>query len=400
MVVTPSGQRRAMTTILFIVFLDLFGFSLILPLLPFIAESFGANPAIIGFIVASYSFFQFLSAPVLGALSDRFGRKKLLIVSQLGSAAGFILLGLAHTIPLLFLSRIIDGITGGNISIAQAYMADITSRKNRAKGMGVLGAAFGLGFIFGPAVGGLLSQISFALPAYFAAAMALITVLATQLFLKETVSAPFLKETVTTFPVPKHHRMQWSQLSHIFSHKLIATLIVVFLIVNLSLSVLQGTFALWTEKTFNFGPRQTAWVFTYVGILQIIVQLKVLPFIVSRWGERRLLPASVFIFALSFVALLLSIHPLLLLVSVLLVALGQGISTPIIQALASESVKPEEHGEVLGVVHSAGSLGRVIGPIVGGLLFAGFSKSAPYVTAAILLFVTALFLKIHRPHDS
>ncbi|MBI2009739.1 MAG: MFS transporter [Candidatus Chisholmbacteria bacterium] len=189
MVIAPSGQKKAMTTIFFIVFLDILGFSLILPLLPFIAESFGGNPTTIGFLVASYSFFQFIAAPILGTLSDRFGRRKLLIFSQIGSALGFIILGLAHTLPLLFLSRIIDGITGGNISIAHAYIADITTPKNRAKGMGMLSAAFGAGFIIGPAVGGFLSQISFSLPAYVAAAMALITALATQLFLKETVAS-------------------------------------------------------------------------------------------------------------------------------------------------------------------------------------------------------------------
>jgi len=181
------GDSHALFTIFLIVFIDIFGFSLILPLLPFVAERFGASPLKIGLLGASYSFFQLLASPVLGFLSDRYGRKKILILSQLGSAAGFLLLGFAHSLPLIFLSRVVDGITGGNISVAQAYIADITTKKNRAKGMGIIGAAFGLGFLFGPAIGGLLSQNGFAIPALIAVFVSLFSTLTTALFLKETV---------------------------------------------------------------------------------------------------------------------------------------------------------------------------------------------------------------------
>ena len=152
-------KNKSLLTIFLIVFIDLLGFGIILPLLPYIAEKYSANPFQIGMLTATYSFFQLIAAPILGRLSDRYGRKKLLIISQFGSAVGYLILGLSGNLPLLFLSRIIDGITGGNISIAQAYIADVTTKENRARGMGMIGAAFGLGFIFGPAIGGFLSKL-------------------------------------------------------------------------------------------------------------------------------------------------------------------------------------------------------------------------------------------------
>ena len=181
-------SNKSLLTIFLIVFIDLLGFGIILPLLPYIAEKYQATPLQIGIISAAYSFFQLIASPILGRLSDRYGRKKILIISQLGSTIGYLILGLAGNLPLLFLSRIIDGITGGNISIAQAYIADVTTKENRAKGMGLIGAAFGLGFIFGPAIGGALSKISYSAQAYFATAVSLITVFATMFFLKETVN--------------------------------------------------------------------------------------------------------------------------------------------------------------------------------------------------------------------
>jgi len=180
-------KNKNLLTIFLIVLIDLLGFGIILPLLPYIAEKYQANPFQIGLLTASYSFFQLIASPILGRLSDRYGRKKILMISQFGSVVGYLLLGLAGSLLLLFISRIVDGITGGNISIAQAYIADVTDKKNRAKGMGMIGAAFGLGFIFGPALGGLLAKISYSTPAYFAAGIAMLTVVTTYFFLKESV---------------------------------------------------------------------------------------------------------------------------------------------------------------------------------------------------------------------
>ncbi|OQY67309.1 hypothetical protein B6D29_02080 [Microgenomates bacterium UTCPR1] len=248
-------NKRSLITIFLVVFIDLLGFGLILPLLPYIAERFEASPLQIGLLTAVYSFFQLIASPILGRLSDRYGRKKLLIISQLGSAFGYLLLGLAGNLPLLFLSRIIDGITGGNISIAQAYIADVTTKKNRAQGMGLMGAAFGLGFIFGPAIGGALSKISYSTPAYFATAVSLLTVLTTIFFLKETINTKVAVKSPRT-------KFSLAEFKRVLSLYPIPMLIIVFFLTNTSFSTMQGTFALWTQKTFNFAPVNNGWLFT------------------------------------------------------------------------------------------------------------------------------------------
>ena len=381
-----NPNKKALTTIFLIVFIDLVGFGLILPLLPFIAEEFGANPLQIGLLVAIYSLFQFISAPILGRLSDRFGRKKLLIISQIGSAIGFLLLGMANSLTLLFASRIIDGITGGNISIAQAYIADVTTPKTRARGMGLIGAAFGLGFIIGPALSGLLSQISFSAPAYFASLTALLTAGLTAKVLKETVNTSKASKSPRT-------RLNLEQFKKVFSLYPIGILIVVFFFTNFSLSTLQGTFALWTERSFGFGPAQTGWLFAYVGVVSVVVQLKLLPALINKYKEVRVLKAAQLIFSLGLLILGLAAHPLVLIAVMPMIATGNGLSNPTIQALASENVKPQEYGEVLGILQSAGSLGRIIGPVLGGMIFYLVDKDMVFFISSGLLLLVYFYTK-------
>ena len=182
-------QNRRLLTLFLIVFIDLLGFSLILPLLPFYAETFGATPFQIGLLVAAYAAAQLVGAPLLGRLSDRFGRRPVLLISLIGTFIGFLILGFASSLWMLFASRLLDGFTGGNISVAQAYITDITDEKDRAKGLGLLGAAFGVGFIIGPAVGGILSVYGFAVPAFVAAGLSLISILGVIFFLPESLTA-------------------------------------------------------------------------------------------------------------------------------------------------------------------------------------------------------------------
>jgi DHA1 family tetracycline resistance protein-like MFS transporter len=181
-------QNKRLLILFLIVFIDLLGFSLILPLLPFYAETFGASPFQIGLLVASYAAAQLVGAPLLGRLSDRIGRRPVLIISLIGTFIGFLMLGFANSLWMLFASRLLDGFTGGNISVAQAYITDVTDESNRAKGLGLLGAAFGLGFIIGPAVGGILSVYGFALPAFVAAGFSFISILGVILFLPESLT--------------------------------------------------------------------------------------------------------------------------------------------------------------------------------------------------------------------
>ncbi|MFZ6035317.1 MAG: MFS transporter [Patescibacteria group bacterium] len=377
---------KSMITIFLVVFIDLLGFGIILPLLPYIAERFKASPLEIGLLTAVYSFFQLVASPILGRLSDRYGRKKLLIISQAGSAVGYLLLGLAGNLPLLFLSRIIDGITGGNISIAQAYIADITTKENRAKGMGIMGAAFGLGFIFGPAIGGALSRISYSAPAYFATAISLITVMTTFLFLKETVN------TRAAVRSPKT-KFTFAEFRKVLTLYPIGILIVIFFLVNAAFSMMQGTFALWTQKTFNFNPENNGWLFTYIGILSVIFQLKLLPWVTKKFDEKLILSWSLVFMALAMVLIPASFKPFLLFIPLFFMPLGNSLSMPTIQAMATENVPPEEYGETLGMMQSAGSMGRIIGPILGGEIFQTLGKDSTFYIAGAFLLVTLIYLK-------
>ncbi|MCA9369410.1 MAG: MFS transporter [Pseudomonadales bacterium] len=386
-------KQKGLLTIFLIVFIDLLGFGLILPLLPFIAEKFQANPLQIGLLAAAYSFFQFIAAPIMGRLSDRYGRKKLLFISQLGTVAGFILLGVAHTLPLLFLARIVDGITGGNISIAQAYIADVTTTKDRAKGMGMLGAAFGLGFIFGPALGGFLSQWGFWVPAFFAAGIAGIAAISTALFLEETVD---VKAAVTK----KQASFSFSKLKETLATPVLGILIGVFFLISLAFSAMQGTFALWSQDTLGWGPTQTGYLFAYIGVMSVIMQLVVLPRVVKRFGERTVFKMSIPLLGLGLAGIPLSIHIGLLLLSTGLLVMGNSLANPTIQSIASENVDKEEYGGTLGFLQSSASLGRILGPVLGGELYAVVSKDAPYVASGLILFVTYLIVQKYIPGET
>jgi len=379
-------SNKPLFTIFMIVFVDLLGFGIVLPLLPYIAEKYSATPLVVGILGATYSLFQLIAGPLLGRLSDRYGRKKLLAISQVGSAIGYLILGLANNLPLLFLARIIDGITGGNISIAQAYIADITTKENRAKGMGIIGAAFGMGFIFGPAIGGFLAKYNYSYPGYFAMIVSLFTVFLTIFTLPETVSSEVRKNE------PKA-QITLKEFWKVASASNIQYLIVVFFLINSAFSLMQGTFALWTEKRFHFGPEQNGYIFAFVGIMAVFSQLKLLPFLVDRFKERTLLNYSSLFFGLGFILMPFVPNPWYLMGTQTLLIFGNSMANPSIQALASERVPKEEYGETLGFLQSAGSLGRIVGPILGGSLFGALGMNSPFLFAAVVVIGVFFYLQ-------
>lgn len=378
-------NNKSLFTIFIIVFVDLLGFGLILPLLPYIGEKYGANEFQIGILGATYSFFQFISSPILGRLSDRYGRKKLLIISQIGSVLGYVLLAFGNSLPLIFVSRMIDGATGGNISIAQAYIADVTDEKDRAQGMGLIGAAFGLGFIFGPLTGGLLSRFGFWLPAVFAACIGLITVFLTARTLIESVN-------ITKAIHSKKTSFTLSEFVNITRIYPLGTIAVTFFILNTAFSVMQGNFALWMERAFKFGPTETSYYFTFIGILGVFVQIKVLPAVIKRFREVKIIVYSVFFMSVAFLTLPFMSNPILLLIPLTLFPFSNGLANPSLQAFASEHVHKEEYGGTLGLLQSFGSLGRIIGPIMGGWIFYVFGKDAAFFTSGYILFILGIYL--------
>jgi DHA1 family tetracycline resistance protein-like MFS transporter len=261
-------EKRKLVTVFIIVLIDLLGFSLILPLLPYYAETFGANPTLVGLLVGSYAAAQLIGAPVLGRLSDRYGRRPILLLSILGTFLGFLLLGFARSLWMLFASRILDGLTGGNISVAQAYITDVTDEKNRAKGLGLIGAAFGLGFIVGPAVGGVLSAWGYAVPALAAAGLSGLNLITVFIWLPESLSEARRAE-ISQRPRPA---FSLGALWRALNRPRVGPLLHVRLFFGLASATFQSIFALYAQYRLGLTAQSTGYVLAYVGVLIVLDQ--------------------------------------------------------------------------------------------------------------------------------
>jgi multidrug resistance protein len=359
-------NRSPLLVIFITVFIDLIGFGIVIPVLPFYVEGsrFNASPSMVGLLFASYSIMQLFFTPILGRLSDRYGRRPVLLVSLLGTAAGFLMLGLATTLWMLFAGRIIDGISGGNISTAQAYIADVTTPENRAKGMGMIGAAFGLGFIFGPAIGGVLSRWGIQVPFLFAAALALMNATLLYFVLPETVTKdhPARASAATG---------RWAQLFAALKQRRLAFVLAVYFLFIVAFSMMTSSFALFTMFRFGFDAHDTGWLFVYVGVIGAVIQGGLIGRLVKRFGEPQLTIVGALLFAVSLFSIpLTNPHTGLatLLVVGALFAVGNALSTPSLTSLASKSVGRAEQGGVLGVTQSVASLARAVGPLIAAAL--------------------------------
>ena len=370
-------MRRSPLLVIFItVFIDLIGFGIVIPVLPFYVEGtrFNASPRVVGLLFASYSIMQLIFTPILGRLSDKYGRRPVLFLSLLGTGLGFLILGFATTVWMLFAGRIIDGITGGNISTAQAYIADVTTPENRAKGMGMVGAAFGLGFIFGPAIGGILSRWGINIPFLFAAGLAFSNAILLYFTLPETVTPDHPARASAAVG-------RWSQLARALKQQRLAFVLSIYFLFIVAFSIMTASFALFTMYRFGYDAHDTGWLFVFVGVIGAIVQGGLIGRLVKRFGEMPLVIAGALLFAASLFTIPLT-GPHTGLATLLLVggtfALGNGLSTPTLMGLASKSVGRGEQGGVLGVTQSVASLARTVGPLVSSALI--YSAVATYGT--------------------
>jgi MFS transporter, DHA1 family, tetracycline resistance protein len=405
-------------TLFIIVFIDLLGFSLILPLLPFYASAYGATPAVVGLLVASYAAAQLIGAPILGRLSDRYGRRPVLLLSVLGTLVGFLLLALAVPIGtalaslltrlglsvavgsvilgVLFFSRILDGLTGGNITVAQAYIADITDSQGRARALGLLGAAFGLGFIIGPAVGGTLSVYGYSVPAFAAAAMSLIALLSIYFALPESLP----KAERQARALAPRAAFTVAALTEAFRLPRVSPLLVTRFLFGLSFAMMQTVFPLYGRLRFGLTAQTTGYVLTYIGIIIVLVQAGGIGMMTSRWRESRLIVFMIGLFGLSVLAWAFVPSIGWLLFALLPLATAGGSLNTLVNSVLSKSVYPEEIGGILGISTSVESLTRVIAPILGGYLLGSRGAAAPGVASALLialLFPYAYFRLIARP---
>ena len=380
----PSARRASLAVIFGIVFIDLVGFGIVIPILPLYSQRFGASPVVIGCLLSAYSLMQALCAPGWGRLSDRIGRRPVLFISLLGSAAGFWLMGIAHSLPLLFAARIIDGITGGNISTAQAYIADITPPEQRSRGMGLIGAAFGLGFIFGPAIGGLLSQVSPAAPFFFAAALAALNALAVALFLPESL--------VASVPVERPRSVGLWDLVRVPTAKRLRIVMVLYGCTTMAFSLLTATYPLFTHARFGYGMKAIGYIFAAQGIVGAIIQGGLLGVLLHWGGDRRLVRLGLLLLGASLFVLPLTATPAMLLAATAGIAVGHSFVAAPLNGMASKAVDAASQGRVLGLMQSAASLARIVGPVLGGWLLhygapagGGLDARLAYWTAGALL---------------
>ena len=367
------------------VFIDLIGFGIVIPLAPFYAEHFGASAFTVGMLQASFSLMQLLFAPFWGRLSDRIGRRPVILIGLFGSAACYLLFGLAESLTVLFIARMLAGIAGANIATAQAYVADVTTQENRAKGMGMIGAAFGLGFIFGPAIGGVLSGFGPTVPLLFAAALSFVNFVAAWFVLPESRKpAAEVRARVSRFRA----------LSEAVTLPGLPYLLLIFFLVTAAFSSFEATFALFGEKHFGFTPSNIGYVFAFVGIVLTVVQGGLVGRMARRFGEPRLVPFAILMLAAGLALLPVARTIPMLLVACALLAVGSGFNNPSISSLISRISSADEQGGILGVSQSVSSLARIIGPFVGGAVYQRFGSTAPFGGASAVMlvaFVVSLF---------
>ena len=373
-----------MPTLFLIVFIDLVGFGLVIPLLPFYALRFGGPPQEVTLLLAIYSLMQLFAAPLWGRLSDRVGRRPVLMISMAASVLAYLWIGSATAMWMLFTARALAGACAGNIAAAQAYIADITKPEERAKGMGLIGAAFGLGFIIGPALGGLLAGNNPATadidtPAWVAAGLSFLALWGVILFLPESLPADLRG-------MHGGSRSRLKAIWNVLGRPVLSRLILIFFLVILAFAGMESTFALWAIEQFGWGPGQVGYVFAYVGVLSAILQGGLIGRLARRFGEERLLLCGLALIGTGLLAMLFahSIPRLAFAVSAL--ALGMGLTQPSLNSLISRRAGREEQGEVLGVSQSVGSLSRVLGPAAAGFLFAQFGRNAAFFWGGVLVF--------------
>jgi DHA1 family tetracycline resistance protein-like MFS transporter len=370
---------RPLLVIFLTIFVNLIGFGIIIPLLPFYAETFGASPLVIGLLFAVFSVCQLVAAPILGDWSDRYGRRPILIFSLLGTVASFVLLALARSITMLFIARIVDGLSGGNISTARAYVADITEPKDRARAYGLIGMAFGLGFIFGPALSGMLVKVSITAPIWAAAAITLLATAVAWLWLPETVHRA---QAGTGMP--------FRNLPDLLRRPALGRVLVIDFVYWFAFAIFQTTFALFTARRFRFDASQTGYFFSAFGILGAIVQGGLIRPVVHRLGDKPTFIVGLVCSAFGLVAATLTHSVAVFAVTLVPLALGIGFGHPTISSLVSRAARGDEQGRVQGAASAVESLGRTVGPIWGNASLQRFGEGMPYLSAAAFLMVTLL----------
>ncbi|MFA3783159.1 MFS transporter [Melioribacteraceae bacterium 4301-Me] len=384
-------NKKASLTVIFItIFIDLMGFGILIPILPtFASKSLGISDFGIGIIIASYSFIQFIFSHTLGRLSDKIGRRRIILFSLLFTITSYIVFSFSSSFILLLFSRVLGGIGGSNIGAAQAYIADITPKEERAKGMGVIGAAFGLGFVFGPLIGGFLSGYGYQITGFASAFMSSVA------FLYAFFMLPEPKHILEANRLENHSLIDIKFAKQILKHNIVGLLIVIFFIIVFSMANIYGTFSLLGYKVYNFTDRQIGELFGILGIVSAIVQGGLMRILSSKFSERSVVLIGAVFMSLSLALLPYGVNFIGVAAIACVLGLGVGILQPTVLSMISKYSSEKQQGAVLGLNSSFSAFGRVLGPLWGGFSFNFFGYQFPFITGAAFTFVTfliALFL--------
>ncbi|MGE7604428.1 MFS transporter [Peribacillus sp. NPDC097675] len=376
--------KKVLPVLFLVMFLVMVGFGIIIPVMPFLAEKVGGSPTELGLLMAVYSFMQLIFAPMWGRISDRIGRKPVMMIGIAGLAVSFFIMASADSLLVLFIARIIGGaLSSANMPTAMAYVADITTPEERGKGMGIIGAATGLGFIFGPAIGGIFSETSLNMPFYIAGISSIITLLLVMVLLKES-----LTEENRSHRTEKKASM-WKSFKGPMS-----IMFILQLIITLSMAGLETTFAYFAAQKANISLVQLGYIFMIMGFGSAIVQGGLIGPMTKKFGEGNVIRIGIVVSAIGFVLILFSTNFWTSAIFLTIFGLGNGVIRPAISALVTKNATTG-HGGVTGLLSSFDSFGRIAGPPIGGWLFS-ISIGLPFISGAILsLFALALYQVFH-----
>lgn len=371
-------MNKRLLIVSLIIFVDVLGVGLILPLLPLFADQLGASPLVVGFFMSTFSFFAILSGPLLGALSDKYGRKPILLLSIAGTVLGFLLMGVAASLPLLFLARIIDGASAGNISTAKAAITDITSKEERVTSLGFTFAAESLGLIMGPVLGGLFSAYGFSVSAFIAAGIALVCLLLTLFFFTET--RDFAAQPASE---QKSASAGFHELLNVFRSANTRTFILVVFVLQLLIMMMWGTLALYGKALFGFTGQEIGYISAFAALVGISAQTGLLKVLTRVASEKHIITGAVLTMSAGMLLLAFSQTIAVLLVGVGLMAASFNVGMPTVVGLISKRSSENEQGSLMGSVSSVINLSSLTGPIFGTAIF-GVSMQATYLVASLL----------------
>lgn len=377
-------KSRALITIFLIILTDIIGFGIIIPLFPTISTNLGISGFSLGLLSASYALAQFIAAPILGSLSDKYGRKPILIISKAGTVVAYIMLAFTGNFLVLILSRLIDGFTGGNIPVARAYISDVTTKENRSKGMAIIGIAFGLGFILGPAIGGIFYSIfhTVTAPALVGAGLSLLSLVLTFLFLDESHRQG---------QVNNSRPFTFKNFIAILKHPEIKSILIIQFFLMVVMAGFQSSLVFFTDEVFGLQAEQNSWLFVYIGIVSLIVQGTLVR--KSFANLQKVTLVGLIIYAISTIFISLSPNLIFLGISLAISAIGSGLVGVTLPTMLSTTSSTDPEGEIQGAFEGISSLGRVVGPAIAASFIVSFPRQVIFISA-LLLAVTTLPIMI------